>query len=36
MINILKNMDIFKENLPKNVINELHKLCLQNYCASLI
>ena len=35
-------MDIFKENLhnfskfPKNVINDLYKLCFQNYCASLI
>ena len=35
-------MDIFKENwhnfskFPKNVINDLYKLCFQNYCASLI
>ena len=35
-------MDIFKENwhnfskFPKNVINDLYKLCFQNYCAWLI
>ena len=35
-------MDIFKEirlvfqNFPKTVINELNKLCFQNYGASLI
>ena len=39
---ILQNMDIFKENSDnfsnflKNVINDLYKLCFQNYCASLI
>ena len=29
-------MDFFKENFPNNVINDLYKLCLQNYRASLI
>ena len=39
---ILQNMDIFKENSDffpnflKYVINDLYKLCFQNYCASLI
>ena len=39
---ILQNMDIFKENshnfqnFLKNVINDLYKLCFQNYCASLV
>ena len=34
---ILQNMDIFKDNsnnfskFLKNVINDLHKLCFQNY-----
>ena len=29
-------MDIFKENFPKNVINDLYKLCFQNYRASIV
>ena len=29
-------MDIFKENSPNNVINDLYKLCFQKYRASLI
>ena len=39
---ILQNMNIFKESthnfskFSKNVINDLYKLCFQNYCASLI
>ena len=28
-------MDIFKENIPNNVINDLYKLCFQNYRVSL-
>ena len=28
---ILQNKDIFKENFPNNVINDLYKLCFQNY-----
>ena len=28
-------MDIFKENFPNNIINDLYKLCFQNYRASL-
>ena len=29
-------MDIFKENFPNNVTNDLYKLCFQKYRASLI
>ena len=29
-------MDIFKENFPNNVINDLYKLCFQKYRASSI
>ena len=29
-------MDIFKENFPNNVINDLYKLCFQKYRESLI
>ena len=29
-------MDIFKEDFPNNVINDLYKLCFQNYRAPLI
>ena len=29
-------MDNFKENFPNNAINDLYKLCFQNYRASLI
>ena len=28
-------MDIFKENFPNNVINDLYTLCFQNYRASI-
>ena len=27
-------MDIFKENFPNNVINDLYTLCFQNYISS--
>ena len=33
---MLQNMDIFKENFPNNVINDLYKLCFQKYRALLI
>ena len=32
----LKKIRIFFQNIPKNVISDLYKLCFQNYCASLI
>ena len=32
----LKKIHIIFQNFLKNVINDLYKLCFQNYCASLI
>ena len=32
----LKKIQIIFQNFLKNVINDLYKLCFQNYCASLI
>ena len=36
MWTFLKKIRIIFQNFPKNVINDLYKLCFQNYCASLI
>ena len=36
MWTFLKKIHIIFQNFPKNVINDLYKLCFQNYCASLI
>ena len=32
----LKKIRLIFQNFPKTVINDLNKLCFQNYCASLI
>ena len=33
---LLEKIRIIFQNFPKNVINDLYKLCFQNYCASSI
>ena len=35
-MDILKKIRLIFQNFPKTVINDLNKLCFQNYCASLI
>ena len=34
-MDILKKIRLIFQNFPKTVINDLNKLCFQNYCASL-
>ena len=36
IVHVCTSANIIFQNFSKNVINDLYKLCFQNYCASLI